>query len=238
MRILLTLSLLTLCVVTTTAGILHTAASNGDVVKCKTLLQPSLCRKCYGRSSYDCNKCQNGLVPGLSATLTDSNNVTPLHLAARYGYTDVCQLLIIKGAAVDAQDDDGETPLHEAVRGGDTKICCLILAQAYIEGQNFMKELLEVENADSHTALGLAKHDFPKHEEIIEIISRHTTNARRLVESDLASETQDDSGSPIIMIAGIVSAVLLLSAYAIYLLVGHLRKHRRPSPELATIIIE
>merc|ERR1711964_926053 len=64
------------------------------------------------------------------------------------------------------------------------------------------------------------------------------STSRRLVGSDLVPEIQDDSGTPIIMIAGIVSVVLLLSAYAIYLLVRNLRKHRRPSPELETIIIE
>lgn len=64
------------------------------------------------------------------------------------------------------------------------------------------------------------------------------TVGRRLAESDPVSEVQDDSGTPIIMIAGIACAALLLSAYAIYLLIRHLRKHRRSSPELVTIVIE
>merc|ERR1711963_1192748 len=44
--------------------------------------------------------------------------MTPLHLAARYGHKDVVQLLLSHSAEVDAKDDDGKTALQIAEQRG------------------------------------------------------------------------------------------------------------------------
>ncbi len=41
--------------------------------------------------------------------------LTPLHIAAKEGYTRIVNLLITAGADINAQDQNGETPLHKAV---------------------------------------------------------------------------------------------------------------------------
>ena len=47
--------------------------------------------------------------------MKDVEGVTPLHLAADRGHTEVVELLITKGAEVNAQSDGGNTPLDWAV---------------------------------------------------------------------------------------------------------------------------
>lgn len=47
----------------------------------------------------------------------DKNNVTALHLACKYQYPKIIQLLIVKGANVNKTDNLNMTPLHYAVQG-------------------------------------------------------------------------------------------------------------------------
>ena len=47
-------------------------------------------------------------------TQNRDNGLQPLHMAARHGALDVCQLLLSAGADVNAASKDGRTPLHEA----------------------------------------------------------------------------------------------------------------------------
>ncbi len=51
--------------------------------------------------------------------VVDSNNLTPLHIAALRGQTDACELLIANGAKVDTKDKYGRTPAHHALRAGN-----------------------------------------------------------------------------------------------------------------------
>ncbi|MEU5409708.1 ankyrin repeat domain-containing protein [Nocardia asteroides] len=48
-------------------------------------------------------------------TRTRENGWVPLHLAARYGYTDTARLLIDAGADTDALTSSGSTPLGIAI---------------------------------------------------------------------------------------------------------------------------
>ena len=51
-----------------------------------------------------------------------NNGCQPLHLAARAGKADVCNLLISAGADINAASKDGLTPLHEAAQHAQAEI--------------------------------------------------------------------------------------------------------------------
>jgi ankyrin repeat protein len=53
--------------------------------------------------------------------------VTPLHVAAYSGYTEIAAFLLDQGADVNAQDDEGSTPLLDAAYGGHTETAALLL---------------------------------------------------------------------------------------------------------------
>lgn len=54
---------------------------------------------------------------GAPTNVFDSNNITPLHLAAKYQYPKIVELLINNGADPDAIDSSNMTPLHYATQG-------------------------------------------------------------------------------------------------------------------------
>jgi ankyrin repeat protein len=49
-----------------------------------------------------------------------------LHLAARYDFKEISELLIDKGADVNAKDDGGDTPLDVAMLGNDKETADLL----------------------------------------------------------------------------------------------------------------
>ncbi|QKF94003.1 ankyrin repeat domain-containing protein [Fadolivirus algeromassiliense] len=54
---------------------------------------------------------------GTPTNVFDANNVTPLHLAAKYQYASIVKLLLEYGADPDAVDSSNMTPLHYAAQG-------------------------------------------------------------------------------------------------------------------------
>jgi len=56
---------------------------------------------------------------GVQLNVVNSQNVTPLHIAAQRCETDVCETLINNGAKVDARDKYGHTPAYHAARAGN-----------------------------------------------------------------------------------------------------------------------
>ncbi len=56
-----------------------------------------------------------------------SDGLTPLHVAARHGHTEVAKILLEAGADVHAKVKDGVTPLHWAAYYGHTKVVKILL---------------------------------------------------------------------------------------------------------------
>ncbi|CAM9880226.1 unnamed protein product [Ectocarpus fasciculatus] len=84
--------------------VIHDAVMRGDQEVSKILLQ-------------------NG--PSVNATL---DGLTPLHLAAAGGRTEIARWLLLKGAEIDAADTQGTTPLHFSIQRGHIATVKLLLA--------------------------------------------------------------------------------------------------------------
>ncbi|VDN14144.1 unnamed protein product [Dibothriocephalus latus] len=56
------------------------------------------------------------------------NNITPLHVAAKWGKADMVKLLIDRGANVNARTRDDLTPMHCASRSGSIDIVQILLS--------------------------------------------------------------------------------------------------------------
>ena len=63
----------------------------------------------------------------MAANSTDTNNVTPLHLASAYKQTEIVDLLLSYGAYVNAVDRFNASPLHYAGFGGTLEIVHALL---------------------------------------------------------------------------------------------------------------
>lgn len=55
------------------------------------------------------------------------HNITPLHVACKWGKINMVSLLITKGADIEAKTRDGLTPLHCAARSGHDQVVDLLL---------------------------------------------------------------------------------------------------------------
>jgi len=86
------------------AGELHDAAKNGDILKVRQLLEQ-----------------------GANVNAPDNFGTTPLHYAASEGKTDIAKLLIERGADVNARDQHQWTPLHMAAYGGRAAMAKLLV---------------------------------------------------------------------------------------------------------------
>lgn len=65
---------------------------------------------------------------GVDVNARSNNDWTALHVAARWGYEHMCEVLLSLGAVVHATERDfGRTPLHTATEAGYIKIVELLL---------------------------------------------------------------------------------------------------------------
>ena len=63
-----------------------------------------------------------------------------LHLAARYDFKEISELLIDKGADVNAKDDGGDTPLDVAMLGNDKETADLLRKHVGKTGEKLKAE--------------------------------------------------------------------------------------------------
>ena len=55
----------------------------------------------------------------------DPLQLTPLHIAANYGHTDICKLIIENGEETNPKDIHGRTPMDLAAQHGYKSVCQL-----------------------------------------------------------------------------------------------------------------
>ena len=55
------------------------------------------------------------------------HNISPLHVAAKWGKNNLVKILIESNAALDAKTRDGLTPLHCAARSGHEQVVTTLL---------------------------------------------------------------------------------------------------------------
>lgn len=55
------------------------------------------------------------------------HNITPLHVASKWGKLQMVEFLIDKGACIDSKTRDGLTPLHCAARSGHDQVVDILV---------------------------------------------------------------------------------------------------------------
>jgi len=86
--------------------------------------------------AVNCNnleRVKNALEEGARINARDEQDLTPLHLAVRQGYTDIVTLLLAHPEINVNVRAGNNTPLYEAVRQSHTKIVTLLLARPQID---------------------------------------------------------------------------------------------------------
>ncbi|XP_047529275.1 ankyrin repeat domain-containing protein 27-like [Vanessa atalanta] len=82
---------------------------------CHPLCECQLCKKTHQAvSDYDIN-------------FSDTNGLTALHFAARYGLDELCKILILNKANINICNKKGQTPLHLAALNNKTVVIRLLL---------------------------------------------------------------------------------------------------------------
>ncbi|KAA0188428.1 hypothetical protein HAZT_HAZT003625 [Hyalella azteca] len=85
---------------------------------------------------------------------TDKQNMTPLFLAATFGYADAVTQLLISGANIFVRDEEYQTPLHRAAAEGHKEIVHLLLSVCKKRGDgDLLHNLILARNSERMTAL-------------------------------------------------------------------------------------
>ena len=164
---------------------LHVAAEWGWVDICRLLLERDAnvhTRNANGETalltSWSLEPKIIGLLLDAGADMDARNaqGTTPLHFAARWGYSESVQLLLNAGADVDARDADGDTALHRAagLKNRD-KVRLLLDAGANVDARN----------ADGNTALHRAAW-FHDHESVQWLLDAGVDSDARNADGDTA----------------------------------------------------
>ena len=97
------------------AGNLYAAKRGTPLHVCAAANRLAIARHLVVRARADVNNAEG------------AHGSAPLHIAARCGHREICELLLDHGAAAEAEDERGERPLHRAVEGGHREVVGLLL---------------------------------------------------------------------------------------------------------------
>jgi hypothetical protein len=75
----------------------------------------------------DVQEAKRLLDEGADVNARTESGYTPLHWAAKFGYTEAASLLLERGADVNARKEDGSTPLSFAAMEGQTETAELLI---------------------------------------------------------------------------------------------------------------
>ncbi|CAL4060386.1 unnamed protein product, partial [Meganyctiphanes norvegica] len=92
--------------------------------------------------------------PQVNIEANDRQAMTPLSVAATFGYTDIARRLINSGAQLLAMDESAQIPLHRAAMEGNLEIVELLLQAAVRKGdENTVHRMVRAQDSDRQTPL-------------------------------------------------------------------------------------
>ncbi|XP_069174847.1 transient receptor potential cation channel subfamily A member 1 homolog isoform X4 [Procambarus clarkii] len=139
---------------------LHYAAMRGNVPAARDLL-----------------KC-----PRVLCEARDKQKMTPLFVAATFGYVDISRRLILAGASIFSKDESEQTPLHRASMEGHLEIVELLLMSAVAAGgKATLERLVSERDSEGQTPLHHA------------VNNSHLQVARRLLDAGAHLEAVRDT---------------------------------------------
>jgi ankyrin repeat protein len=103
---------------------------------------------------------------GANVNATDTNGVTPIHIASEKGHTEIVRFLVNNGADVHCKDTDGDTPLHDAADHGRLEIVRFLVSNG--------SDINCKDREDGNTPLHLAVTE--GHTEIVRFLVKNGAN--------------------------------------------------------------
>ncbi|CAL4107550.1 unnamed protein product, partial [Meganyctiphanes norvegica] len=98
---------------------------------------------------------------GFNCNATDRHGQSPLHIAAKMGFSDCCKILLESPEInVNMKNKINDAPIHKAVMGGHIEICELLLQHKHLD--------VNLGNKDAETPLMIAIQD--NHAELVRLL--------------------------------------------------------------------
>eukprot|EP00389_Voromonas_pontica_P004044 GDKH01006002.1.p1 GENE.GDKH01006002.1~~GDKH01006002.1.p1 ORF type:complete len:214 (+),score=39.79 GDKH01006002.1:126-767(+) len=122
------------------------------------------------KGNYDA--VEEALSTGMNPSVRDPCQLTPLHVAARRGFIEICHLLVSHGCDINAANRNGLQPIHHAAQGGSVECITLLIESgalprtrdasgmtplhhaAYWDQADMLLHLLKYSNADERDYQG------------------------------------------------------------------------------------
>lgn len=138
-------------------GTFYNDISKGEYYKVKETLEYVKIQKCSLKCHplCECDSCMKEVLkePAVCVKYKDEQGLTPLHIAAFYGYPLIIELLLEYGSDINAVDNFSRTPAHyAALRGQQNALLFLLHNKALIIGDNEGNTPLHVCCLNGHDA--------------------------------------------------------------------------------------